>query len=74
MTGSDHDGKMLLAVWVSAAGTVLFAAALTEWLCPDASHGYQMLLWGLFLVTPVVYTILARARGHGAGGGSDRGR
>lgn len=69
MTGSNRNGLILVAVWASGAGAVLFAAALTEWLCPDASHGYQLLLWSLFLVTPIVYTIVAWRTGPGGSGG-----
>ena len=50
--------KRLLAVWVSAAGSVLAAGALAEGICPDPSDGAFMLLWSLFLVTPGVYTLL----------------
>lgn len=72
MTPGDSDGRMLLAVWMAAAGSVMAAAALTEWLCPEAPYGYQMVLWLLFLVTPVVYTLLASRRQSGPGAGTGK--
>lgn len=73
MRRGASEGRTLLAVWVAAAGSVMVAAALTEWLCPEAPYGYQMALWLLFLVTPLVYTILAWYEGPGADGGATGG-
>ena len=65
MSTSGSEGKRLLAVWIAGAATVLVAAAVTDWLCPGASYGYQMVLWLLFLVTP-----FARYEGPAADGGA----
>ena len=59
MGASRSSGNMLLVVWVASTAAVVVAAVLTGWLCPDAAYGYEMLLWSLFLVTPVTYTITA---------------
>lgn len=60
MSTARPRGRVLLVLWMSTVLTLILATLAIERFCPEAPYGFRAAIWGLLLVTPVVYTLTSR--------------